>query len=220
MFRAILYTQWKWARPVLVLAAILAGWIPLQALRTLPYKEPGSYHIPTLYQSVQAAGVFYQLLALAIAVVIAISAWQADAQRQHVYALSLPLARWQFVLHRFGAGAVLLGIVAVAVGLFGGIAAALAPLPPMLHAYPVGLAVRFWLGALVPFGIIFALLSSNPHRVKIVVAIVVTIVAFDMGLAAFGVIDAPVVLGTLQSWLYGDGGPLTAFTSRWMLIDV
>jgi hypothetical protein len=220
MFRAILYTQWKWARPVLLVAILVTGWIPLQLLRSAPYQASNAYHIPTLYSNIQGAGTFYQLLALAVAVVLAISAWQADAHRQHVYSLSLPIPRWHFALLRFGAGACLLGIVAVAVGLFGGVAAALAPLPPMLHAYPVGLAVRFWLGALIPFGLIFALLSSNPRRVKMVVAAVVTIWAVDLLLAGFGVTQSPLLWNWVGASIYSDGGPLTAFISRWMLIDV
>lgn len=219
MFRAILYTQWKWARPVILLAVLVAGWIPIQALRSASF-ETMTYHVPSLYSSVISASVGYQLLALAVAVVVAISAWQADAHRQHVYALSLPIARWKFVLMRFGAGAALLGVVAAAVGIFGGVAAALAPLPSMLHAYPVGLALRFWLGTLIPFGLIFALLSSNPRRVKIVVIALVTIVATDLLLATFGVTEKPVLFTLLGERLYLDGSPLTAFLSRWMLIDV
>ncbi len=219
MFKAILYTQWKWARPVILLAVLVAGWIPIQALRSASF-ETMTYHVPSLYSSVMSASVGYQLLALAVAVVVAISAWQADAHRQHVYALSLPIARWKFVLMRFGAGAALLGVVAAAVGIFGGVAAALAPLPSMLHAYPVGLAMRFWLGTLIPFGLIFALLSSNPRRVKIVVIALVTIVATDLLLATFGVTQQPVMFTLLGERLYSEGGPLTAFLSRWMLIDV
>ena len=220
MFRAVFYTQWKWARPVIVVAALVAGYIPVTALRTSPYKDAATYHIPSLYSSISAASAGYQLLALTVAVVIAISAWQADARRQHVYALSLPIPRWQFVLLRFGAGAALLGIVAVAVALFGGIAAAIAPLPPMLHAYPIGLAFRFWLGSLIPFGLIFALLASNPKRVRVVVFAVGTLIAVDFLLAAFGVTETTVVTKWIVDGVYSSHGPLTAFLSKWMLIDV
>ena len=220
MFRAVLYSQWKWTRPVILLAVLVAGYIPVEALRAMPYKTSGTYHIPSLYYGLVGASTYYQWLALAVAVVVAIASWQADAHRQHVYALSLPVPRWQFVLLRFGAGATLLGVVAVAVGLFGGVAAAIAPLPPMLHAYPVGLAIRFWLGALVPFGIIFALLVSNPKRVRIVVVAFATIVAVDMALAAMGTTEKPLILGTILDAVYADRGPLAAFLSKWMLVDV
>ncbi|MBI2407412.1 MAG: hypothetical protein HYV19_03815 [Gemmatimonadetes bacterium] len=220
MFRAVLYTQWKWTRPVILLAVLVAGYIPVNALRSMSYKSAGTYYIPSLYQSITSASVNYQLLALAVAVVVAISAWQADGQRQHVYALSLPVPRWQFVLLRFAAGAALLGVVAVAVGLFGGVAAAIAPLPAMLHAYPAGLAVRFWLGTLIPFALIFALLASNPRRVKLVVAGVATIVVVDMLLAMVGTTDKPLLVGWFLDGLYAGNGPLAAFLSKWMLIDV
>ncbi|MHB8838955.1 MAG: hypothetical protein ACYC7F_08395 [Gemmatimonadaceae bacterium] len=220
MFRAVFYTQWKWARPVILLAVLVAGYIPVEAMRAMPYKAAGTYHIPSLYYGIVGASSFYQLLALAVAVVVAISAWQADGQRQHVYALSLPVPRWQFVLLRFGAGAALLGIVAAAVGVFGGIATAIAPLPPMLHAYPVGLAFRFWLGSLVPFALIFALLSSNPKRVRLLVAAVATIVVVDMMLAAMGLTEKPVVVGWFFDAVYSGQGPLAAFLSKWMLVDV
>jgi hypothetical protein len=220
MFRAVFYTQWKWTRPAILLAVLVAGYIPVEALRTMPYKDAGTYHIPSLVSSIGGASVGYQLLALAVAVVVAIASWQADAHRQHVYALSLPIARWKFVLLRFGAGAALLGIVALAVALFGGVAAALAPLPPMLHAYPIGLAFRFWLGSLIPFGLIFALLASNPKKVRLVVAGLATLVAVDFLLSAFGVTETPVMVRWLVESMYSPHGPLTAFLSKWMLVDV
>ncbi len=220
MFRAVLYTQWKSSRPVLLLAMLVAGYIPVQTLRSMPYKSADTYHIPSLYYGITTASTYYQLLALATAAVVAIASWQADAARQHVYALSLPLPRWRFVLLRFGAGAALLGTVAAAVGLFGGVAAALAPLPPMLHAYPVGLAIRFWLGALVPFALIFALLASNPRIVRILVTAGVTLVAVDMMLAAVGVIESPVIMTWMAEAIYASNGPLAAFLSKWMLVDV
>ncbi|MBW7933777.1 MAG: hypothetical protein H3C62_09245 [Gemmatimonadaceae bacterium] len=220
MFRAVFYTQWKWARPIIVLGALVAGYIPVEALRSMPFKSADTYYIPTLYQSVTTASVYYQLLALVIAVVVAISAWQADGQRQHVYAMSLPVPRWRFVLLRFGAGVALIGIVAAAVMLFGAVAAAIAPLPPMLHAYPVGLGVRFWLGALVPFSAIFALLASSPKRVRLIVVAFVVIVIVDMMLASVGVTQRPVILSSIFDAVYSGQGPLTAFLSKWMLIDV
>ena len=220
MFRAVFYTQWKWTRPVLVLAALVAAYIPVTALRTAPYKDAATYHIPSLYNSIAGASAGYQLLALALAVVVAISTWQADINRQHVYALSLPLPRWKFVLLRFGAGAALLGIVAACVSLFGGIATALAPLPPMLHAYPIGLGVRFWLGSLIPFSIIFALLVSNPKAVRFAVAGFATLIAVDFLLAAFNVTQEAVMTRWLFDAAYSSHGPLAAFLSKWMLIDV
>lgn len=220
MFRAVFYTQWKWARPIVLLGVLIAAYIPVEALRSMAYKTAGVYYIPSLYGSISSASTGYQLLALGVAVVVAISAWQADAQRQHVYSLSLPVPRWKFVLLRFGAGAALLGIVALAVGVFGGVAAALAPLPAMLHAYPAGLAVRFWLGALIPFGLIFALLASNPRRVRVVVIAIATLVAVDFLLAAFGVTQTTEMTHWLWDALYSSSGPLAAFLSKWMLIDV
>jgi hypothetical protein len=220
MFRAVLYTQWKWTRAVILLAVLVAGYIPLHALRAMPYKAADTYSIPSLYQSIAGASTYYQLLALAVAVVVAISSWQADAHRQHVYALSLPVPRWRFVLLRFGAGATLLGVVAAAVGLFGGIAAAIAPLPALLHAYPFGLAVRFWLGALIPFALIFALMASDPKRVRFVVAAVATVVTVDLTLAAIGTTSQPVLLSWVLDALYDGSGPLAPFLSRWMLVDV
>lgn len=220
MFRAVFSTQLKWTRPAILLAVLIAGYIPVETLRSNPWKTTGTYHIPTLYLSITSASAEYQLLALAVAVIVAISSWQADSQKQHVYAMSLPIPRGQFVLLRFGAGAALLGIVAAAVGLFGGIATSIAPLPPMMHAYPVGLALRFWLGALIPFALIFALLASNPKRVRLVVIGLVTVVAVDLLLAGFGATERPVVGGWLLDRIYANGGPLSAFLNKWMLVDV
>jgi hypothetical protein len=220
MFRAVLYAQWKWGRLVMLPAILVAGFLPLWALRSVSNTGETSYHIPSLMASALSASGFYQVVAVLTGVLLAALVWQTDTLRQHVYALSLPVPRWKFVLLRFGAGATLLGIVAACVGLFAAVATALAPLPSMLHAYPLGLAVRFWLGSLVSFSTLFPMAGGNPVRVKRVLAVIATVVVVDLSLAATGITRQPEILLAVGQFLFDPNGPLVSFFHPWMLLDV
>lgn len=220
MFKAILYQQWKWSRPALILAAVLTAVIPITMLRSQPIDASGQYHIPTLYYHIEAASRYYQSLAFMLGLLMAVAAWQPDQQGKHVYALSLPVPRWRYVLLRFAAGAALCAAIATAAGLFGALASALAPLPPILHSYAVGLSVRLWLGAMVTFSIVFAVGSSTPRTVVRVLSVLALVGGVELALVWFGVMDRSLVLGDLMDMVVSPRGPLAVFASKWMLIDV
>src|SRR5258705_6298313 len=108
MFRAVLYTQWKWSRLIVVLGTVAAFAIPLLSLQGAARADRGALQAPDLLRAVQSWGALYPLLATALGLLTAIAAWAPDHRGRHIHALTLPIERWRYVLLRFGAGFVLL----------------------------------------------------------------------------------------------------------------
>ena len=75
---------------------------------------------------------------------------------KHVYALSLPLARWEYALLKFAAGVtlVLIPVVALLAGTLLGLAGL--DVPDGLHAYPFAFTFRFMLAVLIAYAAAFA----------------------------------------------------------------
>lgn len=218
MFRQILYTQWKWARlPVLVF--VLVGFA-LPLLTAQAFSPSGSQYFggPFFLSQLQGLGIFYPLLAAAIGLVLALTAWAADHRGRHVYALSLPIPRWHYTLLRFGAGAVLILLPALALWLSALIATSVTKLPPGLQAYPTMLTVRFALAALIAFGALFAVSAGTSRAAGIVLGLLAALVLAqllaDMLELKVQILDA--VLYRIYIW----PGPLEVFTGHWMLFDV
>jgi hypothetical protein len=133
----------------------------------------------------------------------------------HVYALSLPLARWEYAMLKMGAGAVLALIPTAAIWIGAHLASAAVVLPEGLHAYPNELTFRFFLAVLLSYAVVFALASGTTKTASGVMGVVVGGFVFGiMVLEAFGVGDL-----ALQA-LWSAGGPLEVFTGSWALIDV
>ena len=108
MFRMILSTQWKWSRLAVVLGAVAAFALPVLSVGQFGGTGPSRWEVQAMLGSIQAWGVLYPVLAIVLGVSVAALAWTYDHRGRHVYALSLPVPRWHYVLLRFGAGAVLL----------------------------------------------------------------------------------------------------------------
>lgn len=218
MFRAILYTQWKWCRLIVLLGTVAGFAVPLLSLQGAASADRGALQAQELLRSVQSWGTIYPLLATALGLLLAIATWAADHRGRHIHALTLPLPRWRYVLFRFGAGGVLLAgpIVAVLVG--GSLAAALATLPPGLQAYPLALAVRFGCAVLVAYAIFFAISAGTTRTAGLVLGAIAA-VAFVQVVASIASIDLD-LFGIVQVILLQGPGPLAVFTGRWMLVDV
>lgn len=218
MFRAILYTQWKWSRLPVALLTVGAFLVPLLAVQgtRLPSGEPA---LPgELLAYVRATGVFFPVLAALAGLLVGVSAWTADHRERHVYALSLPLPRWHFALLRLGAGlALLLGpVLAVWVG--SQVAVTVVDVPQGLRSYPHLTTLRFSLCALVAFTCFFAISAGTARTAALILGSLLALVAVQMMLKAVGVeLD---ILGWLLDGLFVWPGPLEIFTGRWMLIDV
>jgi hypothetical protein len=217
MFRAILFTQWKWSRGLLALAAVALFSIPLMSIRggAFLFEELDARNV--LLQ-MQSYGTFYAFGALALGLVAGLTAWSADHASRHVYALSLPVKRWRYTLLRFGAGATTLIGPVVALWLGAMVAVNTASIPLGLQGYPTALAFRFALGVLLAYSLCFAAGSTSPRIAGYVLTAIATVVAINVAIVTFtshaGVLD-PVL-----SVLFDRHGMLHVFAGRWMLIDV
>lgn len=218
MFSAILFTHWKWVRFPLMFATIGGFALPILSVQRAGDPIEDTWRAALLLRSVESWSVWYSALAAGIGLLVATSAWASDHRGMHVYALSLPVDRWRYVLLRFGGGLLLLAPTVIALWLGAILAVAFVELPLGLRAYPSALAMRFALAALVSFGIFFAVSSGTARTAGYVLVVIIGVVAAHLLLNAAG---APVdlierVLRGAVNW----PGPLEVFTGRWMLIDV
>jgi hypothetical protein len=218
MFRMILFTQWKWSRLILLPLVVAAFALPLLSVQRAGTPQTTPWEARLMLNTIQAWGVGYPVLATTIALFMAMTAWSADHRGRHVYALSLPIPRWHYALQRFGAGAILLGAVAIALWLGALVAAGTATIPAGLHAYPTAIAVRFALALFVAYSVFFAITAGTTRTAGYVLAILGGLIVAQVLAAAAG-LDIrliPFVGDRLILW----PGPLEIFSGRWMLIDV
>ena len=143
MFKTILFTQWTWARNLLLVCTLAAFAVPIISVGHGDLMRADGFTVRNYLVSLQGVGVAYPILAGLVGLVLAVSAWGPDHRGRHIYALMLPVPRWRYALLRFGAGLVLLGLPVLALWISALIASATVRLPVGLSAYPTGLAVRF-----------------------------------------------------------------------------
>ena len=220
MFRQILFVHWKTARYFLLPVAVATFGLPLMAVNGV---ETSSAYL--LVSELQVWTPFFPALAVALGVVVALTAWSWDHKVDHVYALTLPIPRWEYVLLKMGAGLVLL-LPAVATFWVGSVAASLAvDVPQGLHTYPHLLGIRFLLAAALAYGLLFALAAGTIRTtVLFLVGVVGLTVMVSLTTAA---LQGPVPAMEAFDWsawinerLTTWPGPFQVFTGNWMLVDV
>ncbi|MGH7656439.1 MAG: hypothetical protein ACREN6_17455 [Gemmatimonadaceae bacterium] len=217
MFAQILYTQWKWARTELLLYVLAAFLVPVIIIR-IGFSYVDTYAIRSVLSVSSYAAVFFIALALLCAFGLAWRPYILDAGLKHVGPLSLPISWAHFVRLRFFAGAMLLTIPAIAIWFGGLLATASVTVPPTLHAYPGGLAVRFYLASLTGYAAAFLLqyvAGKHAVRVAIIVFFVLTAGEVVAQLLGYGSL-----LGSAWNALTNWPGPFSVFAARWMIIDV
>jgi hypothetical protein len=217
MFRAILYTQWKWSRLPLLLGVLAGFALPILSVQRVS-GAAGYWQTRMMLASVQAWGMLYPILGATLALLIAALAWAADDRGRHVYALSLPLPRWHYALLRFGAGLVLLAAPVVAVWIGGILATATVTIPTGLHAYPTMLAARFALAVFVMYALLFAISAGTVRMAGYALIALGLVVVVEVVANAAGVHVS--LLEQLLLALVVWPGPMDVITGRWMLIDV
>lgn len=216
MFTALLRIQWKWTRGVILLGMIFGFAIPLASVQWEESRY-GMSSVGSIVARMQAFGIAYALLAAGVGLAVALVAWSADQRGRHVYALSLPVRRAHYAAMRFGAGALFILIPAAGVLVGGLLAIAIAHVPDGLHAYPVSLALRFLLASGVAYALFFAIAASTPKAAGMVLG------GFGLLLVASFLLPAASIdvnlIGRLGDAVFGEPGPLSVFTGRWMLFD-
>lgn len=217
MFRVILETQWRWTRGVLLVGTCLSFALPFMSLRSAA-RALDEMNASVLLVSMEQFGAIYAIAAAMLGMVIAGMAWSPDHTGRHVYALSLPIERWRYVAMRFGAGALTLTPLALALWLGGIVALLSINIPDGLHAHPAALAIRFALAMLVAYAIFFAISSGTKRTTMVLLGILLATVLVDVLADVMGVPIAPfsAIIDLLIDWT----GTLGVFNGRWMLIDV
>lgn len=217
MFRAILRNQWRESRIAVLLLGALAFAAPLLSLKgSDAYTD--RWAAWDLLEASMRWSATYPIVALMAGLALAAGAWRPDHRTRHVYALTLPVARTQYILLRFGAGlSLLLGIGAAL--LAGATLASLRlSLPPLLHAYPLGITLRFCVAGLFAYTLLFALNGLTPKAARILAALLLVLIILSLGADLLALGWNP--MEAAVDALLGPYSPLSIFRSRWMLIDV
>jgi len=218
MFRAVLYSQWKWSRLVIAVGTVVAFAIPVLSVQGTTQSSASPLRTGEILRLVQSWGVLYPALAGALGLLVAMATWAPDHRGRHVHALSLPLPRWRYVLLRFGAGLVLLAPPVAALFTGAVLATRLTVIPAGLEAYPVALTIRFAIAVVVAFAIFFAISAGTTRTAGVILATLGAIIAVQILASAADIhLD---LLTPLQIAMQNWPGPLAIFTGRWMLIDV
>lgn len=228
MYQPMLYVHWKQIRVVLIPFIAAAFGLPLLAVQGMGATATNySADLPS-YAVVSNAQLFlplFPILAFAIGMTLALSAWNWDHQHKHVWALSLPLARWEYVMLKMGAGAALALLPVAALWVGAQLASAAIDIPGGLQAYPNQLAMRFLLAILASYSVLFAMAAGT---IKTTVWVVSGVAAFvilgsisnDFLAMHFEYFQRVHVVEQAFSWLWSPHGPLEVFTGNWALIDV
>lgn len=218
--------QWKASRWPLVPFVLASFGIPFAAMTSAGAAAErqsvaaGQVMIAIMQQWL----VLLPLTAATLGIVMGLIAWAWDHRANHVYALALPIERWRYTLLKFGAGAIVLAIPAVAAYAGALAGAALVDTPAGLHEYPTSFALRFLLGALITFSVTFALAAGTMKTALRVLSALILFIVFGSILVDFieritgydDLITPVEILYDSATW----PGPFHVFGGNWMLIDV
>jgi hypothetical protein len=207
-----------------VVTLCIAAWcdhriaLPIMSVRRSGMVGDTGPNVALMLEEVATWSVWYPALAAAIGLLLAITAWGEDHRQRHVYALSLPVPRWNYALLRFAAGALLLAAPIIATWAGALAAAAAVDVPLGMRTYPHALALRFALAAFVAYAVFFAVSSGTTRTAAWVLGLVGGLFVLEVLLAAAGSGLSPI------AWFFarltGTAGPLEVFAGPWMLIDV
>jgi hypothetical protein len=217
MFRAILATQWKWTRGIVIAAACLTFALPILSMRAAE-RALVEMNARELLARVHSFGIFYALAAGLIGLLLAAMAWTPDHAGRHVYALSLPVERWKYVAMRFAAGAATLGAPVLTLWLGAMIALGSVEIPAGLQTHPIALVVRFALASLLAYGVFFSISSGTKRTAGIILGVLGALVLSEIVFDGLGIHISP-FLWFIDAVMSAPG-MFGVFNSRWMLIDV
>ena len=219
MYRQVLHAQWLALRLPVVLLAVLAFAVPLLTVTYGGSREGApTGRVAEWLFAAQQIGVLIPGLALLLGLLLGIGVWAHDHAGKHVYALSLPVSRERYVWLHFTAGAALLLVPVVALGIGALIAVFSVTLPSGIHAYPLQLTARFLLASLICYSIFFAISISTKRAALAILGIICGILLADLVLSVVGVSGS--VTPTVFMWLTNWPGPLSILIGRWALFDV
>ena len=228
MYQSMLFLHWKQIRHALVLLVVASFALPLMAVRGLgsvPGMDGSGLEAYRFVAEFQAWLPFFPILAASIGVTLALSAWNWDHRHGHVYALSLPVTRWEYTLQKMLAGATLALLPALGLWLGNHVATLSVQLPEGLNAYPDELAVRFLFAILLSYAALFALAAGTMRTTIWVLGIFLGFVFFgsvlnDVLAQYIDVFSRVHMVEAVGRWVTEAPGPFEVFTGSWSLIDV
>lgn len=228
MFREIVALQWKVSRWAVAVFVLLGFGIPMLAMQVLGQVSGPAAGLEATTEFVLALRLWNPLfpaLAAVMGFTFALTAWNWDHKTGHVYALALPVTRWEYALHKFAAGALVLLIPAAALWIGALAGTALTRIPEPLQAYPHALGIRFLLAALIVYAAAFALAAGTMRTTVILILSVLAFLIFGTLLVGwveqlFGVEIPLVPFDLLEAALLRWPGPFHVFGGNWSLVDV
>jgi len=215
MYQPMLFIHWKQASVPLLPFVVAAFGLPLVSVQGID-GDLGSGGLMAASSPLAMLSLpVYPILAFLTGAGLALTSWNWDHQQNHVYALSLPLARWEYAMLKMGAGAVLGLIPVTALWIGAHVASAAVTLPVGLTAYPNELGLRFLLAVGLSYALVFAMAAGTMKtNLWVLSGVMAAAVGGTWILAWFGLADAAVQM------LWSAGGPFEVFTGNWALIDV
>lgn len=220
MWRAMLGVEWKWTRGMILLCVLVVFALPLVSLRLAATAAQQAFRSPlaVFIQMMQSWGVAYAIAAGALGLVMAIMSRSFDHRLRHVYALSLPIARWRYVWYRYATGLAVLAVPVLALLVATEVVAHSALVPRELHAYPIALTLRFAFATVVAYSIFFAISAATPRTAGYILgAIALVVVAQIVLVSADARVD---VTSRAIDLIFATPGLLAVFGGRWTLVDV
>ncbi len=228
MYQPMLFLHWKQIKVVLLPLVVAAFALPLLSIQGLGSWGSFPHETISAYQFTMNSAFWapvFPALAAVTGITLALSSWNWDHQLHHVYALSLPLRRWQYAALKMGAGTVLALLPAASFWAGAHLAAASVALPAGLNAYPNALTVRFLASIMASYALLFALAAGTVRTTMIVVTgllafMLVGGTAGDLLGNHFEAFQRVDVVGTFLRALVSRNGPFEVFSGSWLLIDV
>ena len=228
MYKSLLFLHWKQIRHALAFLVVASFALPLMAVRGLgnvPGLDGTGLEAYRFVAGFQEWLIFFPLLAAGIGITLALSAWNWDHQLNHVYALSLPVTRWEYTLQKMLAGATLAVVPVVGLWLGSHLAVASIEVPEGLNAYPNELAMRFLFAVLLAYAALFAAASGTVKTTLWVVGGILGFLFFGSILNDYLAFYFPVfgryhIVEAVAEWMAYAPGPFEVFTGSWSLIDV
>ncbi len=223
----MLKLHWKASKWVLLPFLIMAFGLPVWGGRSAwaGINARIGDEVYLLLSGASMTALAYPIVAALVGATLALTAWNWDHAKGHVYPLSLPIDRWRYSTLKFGTGALLLMLPAALVAAGGLFTVAMVELPRGLHVYPLALASQFYLASFTIYGLLFALASGTIRTTVMVISASAVFAFFGDSLMDFTGNFVPGAeqispIGYAVDMLISDNGPLHVFAGNWMLIDV
>ena len=217
MFKQMFVVQWRFTRKAIAAVSVLVAIVPATTMRMSAVSTVNFTPRGLVQQSI-ALGLILAMFGALTGLIIYEATWRNDASGKNVYLLSLPITWRQFTLNRLSGALLLLLVPAVCLWIGGVIGTAFVPLPPTLHVYALGVAVRFFLASSLMYCLWSALVQFSGQKATLVFLILLLLTIIIPVLVSMSGIALPT--DTIFRWIADPPSPFSVFFSRWAIIDV